>query len=304
MGTILHVTSKKTVVLAAHSVVGRAPSSLVRLGDLATSHDHASISWNGSCWEVRDLASTNGTFINGERIPLKERIQLSRGAILQFGPETERWQLIDDGGPVVMARCLTTGACKTAQDGLLELPDEADVRVSIVDDADGLWFVEAADGSRHSAKSGESISIGKDVWTLVVPPHSPSVGTYKAKPQLSLTTLALRFHISQDEQHIRVDIEHGDDTIELGERSLFGVLLSLARRRLVDEMAASLPESERGWYDLPDLAYELEVDERVVNTNIHRLRRLFKQTGVEGGWNVVENRLKKRRIGTGRLLGL
>ena len=178
------------------------------------------------------------------------------------------------------------------------------VRVSGVDDGDGLWCVEGDGGSRHSAKIGAAISSGKDVWPLVVPPHSLSVGTYKAKPQLSLATLALRFHISQDEQHIRVDIEHGDDTIELGERSLFGVLLSLARRRLVDEMAASLPESERGWYDLPDLAYELKVDERVVNTNIHRLRRLFKQTGVEGGWNVVENRLKKRRIGTGRLLGL
>lgn len=304
MGTILHITSGKTVVLAAHSVVGRAPASVVGLRDPATSYDHASISWNGECWEIRDLGSTNGTWVNNERVPLKERIPLSRGAVLQFAVDEERWELNDDQGPVVIAHNLTTGATKAAKDGLLELPSEEDAEVAIVVDAAGRWIVETADGSRHCATNGESIFAGEHFWTLVVPPDSPSVGTHKAKPPLSLATVLLRFHVSGDENHIRLDIVNGDETIELGERALFGVLLALARKRHADEMAAKLPASERGWYDLPDLAHELEVDELIVNTNIHRLRRLFKQTGVEGGWDIIENRLKKRRLGTTRLQGL
>lgn len=302
MGTILHTSTKKSVVLAAYSVLGRAPTNLVQLTEQAASMVHAAISWSGERWELRDLNSTNGTWVNGERVPLKEQVALSHGSRLRFGPDGEQWELIDDCGPVVVARCLTTGETKAAENGLLELPDEVDAHVSVFADVDGQWIVEMKDGARHSATNEESISIGDRTWELVVPPQSPYVGTYKAKSPPSLSTISLRFRVSHDKKHVNVDILNGDDTIPLGERALFGVLLALARKRIEDETAAKLPESERGWYDLPDLVYDLKAaDEQIVNTTSHRLRKLFVHTGVEGGWDIIEKRLKQRRITIPRL---
>jgi hypothetical protein len=94
---------------------------------------------------------------------------------------------------------------------------------------------------------------------------------------------------------------NGDQTIALGEKVLFGTLWKLAEKRIADEKANKLPESERGWYDLPDLVYDIEAEnEQIVNTNIHRLKKLF-QKEVEGGWDIIDKRLKKRRITIPRL---
>src|SRR5436853_1958306 len=40
----------------------------VALNDSETSRSHASLSWDGSALTVQDLGSTNGTFVNEERL--------------------------------------------------------------------------------------------------------------------------------------------------------------------------------------------------------------------------------------------
>lgn len=301
MGTILHTSTKKTVVLAAYSVVGRGPTNLVQLTDAGASAAHASISWNGKQWEVRDLGSMNGTSVNSERVPLKERVALSRGSILRFGTDTEQWELVDDGGPVVVARCLDTGETRAADDGLLILPDEVNVQLSVVMDEDDHWSIEAVDGSQRPAENGEQILIAGHLWEITVPPGNPVVGTHKANAPLSMYTLTLRFHVSMDEEHIKLDIVNGDQVIPLRESVLFETLLLLARKRIEDASDSKLPEKEQGWYDAPDLYHELGVDELSLNRTICRLRNLFIKTKVDGGRGVVERRTKKLRIGTSRL---
>jgi pSer/pThr/pTyr-binding forkhead associated (FHA) protein len=65
-------------------VIGRAPSC-----DVATTHDvysssrHARVYLQGSQLWVEDLGSTNGTFVNSERISRQTR--LGRGDVLQVG---------------------------------------------------------------------------------------------------------------------------------------------------------------------------------------------------------------------------
>lgn len=302
MGTILHLATRKTVVLAAYSVVGRVRKNAVILTDHAASMMHASISWTGERWELHDFASTNGTWVNEKRVLDKERVALNRDDIVQFGPETERWQLLDDRGPVVVAQCSATGEIRAAENGLLELPNETNVQVSIVADADERWFVETADGVRQQAVHDATITAGDQSWRLEVPPDSPNVGTYKAKAPPSLSTIALRFRVSLDKQHVHLDLLNGGETIELGEKILYSTLLKLAEQRIKDDAAATLPESERGWYHLPDLVFDLKAEnEQIVNTNIHRLKKLFVQQRVEGGWEIIEKRLKQRRITIPRL---
>lgn len=304
MGTILHISTKTTAILAAYSVVGRVRRNAVVLSDHAASMSHASISWNGERWEVHDFASTNGTWVNGARVVGKHRIPLKLGDILRFGPETEQWQLIDDRGPVVVARCLTTGETKAAENGVLALPEETNVQVSILIDADGQWLVESSDGTRWCAKHGENIVIADQTWELEVPPDSSFVGTYKATPLLSMTTISLRFHMSHDGDHVRVDIVHEDGELSLGTKTRFDVLFPLAEARWKDARDAKLPEHDHGWYDLQDLMRHVGVSESYVNVLIFRIREALSRAGVEGAEGIVERRPKQLRLGTGRILGL
>lgn len=69
--------------LADELTIGRAPGCGVRVEDAYTSNIHARLfRQDGSLW-LEDLGSTNGTWVNGERVI--EAIKLSRGDLLQVG---------------------------------------------------------------------------------------------------------------------------------------------------------------------------------------------------------------------------
>ena len=63
-------------------VVGRVPPADVTVRDRSLSRQHATVELlEGEVW-IEDLRSTNGTWVNGERI---ERIRLEAGAELALG---------------------------------------------------------------------------------------------------------------------------------------------------------------------------------------------------------------------------
>lgn len=304
MGTILNTLTKKVVILAAYSVVGRAPRNVVVLRDHKASITHASISWNGTQWEVHDFASTNGTWVNGERVVGKTRKTLTCGDVLRFGSDTEHWDFLDDRGPIVIARCVTTNEEKAATNGILALPDDMNLAVTILLDGDGQWWVESSDGSRRIARHGERIDIGSETWELEVPPDTSFVGTYKSNAPLSLATISLRFRVSHEGDHVGVDIVHEDGELNLGTRTLFDVLAHLANVRWKDAQDAYLPQADQGWYDMQDLMRHLGKNEQYINVLIFRIREAFSKAGIEGAEGIVERRPKQLRLGTGRILGL
>ena len=99
MGAILNEASGQRIFLNARSLVGRARACDAQLQDRFVSGEHATISWNGQQWRIRDLGSTNGTFVGKERLPAGDSAPLSRGAALGFGA-AEGWTFVDDGPPV------------------------------------------------------------------------------------------------------------------------------------------------------------------------------------------------------------
>jgi HD-GYP domain-containing protein (c-di-GMP phosphodiesterase class II) len=64
--------------------VGRLPASEVSLDDASVSRQHAEVAFTSKGWVVRDLGSTNGTFLNGARIGRAEH-NVRKGDIIQFG---------------------------------------------------------------------------------------------------------------------------------------------------------------------------------------------------------------------------
>ena len=76
--------------------LGRSSSCELRLHDVDTSRRHAEILCDASACRIRDLASTNGTFVNGERI---ERHDLEPGDRIQVGANTLTFCRVESAMP-------------------------------------------------------------------------------------------------------------------------------------------------------------------------------------------------------------
>ncbi len=66
--------------------VGRDPSGFVVLSDGKVSSKHLRLSYAGGAWTLLDLSSTNGTYLNGQRV--SDKVQLSDGDSIKCGDTT------------------------------------------------------------------------------------------------------------------------------------------------------------------------------------------------------------------------
>ena len=88
------MTGRTFELIAERTTVGRVEDNTFQIADGSVSSHHAEIILRGTDILIRDLNSTNGSFINGEKIT--ETI-LKPGQILKFGQVEIK---IDDGQPV------------------------------------------------------------------------------------------------------------------------------------------------------------------------------------------------------------
>jgi pSer/pThr/pTyr-binding forkhead associated (FHA) protein len=61
-------TGKVYPLEAPEIIIGRDASNVIAINDAEVSRKHAKLSLQNSVYEIQDLGSTNGTFINGQRI--------------------------------------------------------------------------------------------------------------------------------------------------------------------------------------------------------------------------------------------
>ncbi|MDX2191954.1 MAG: FHA domain-containing protein [Gemmatimonadales bacterium] len=76
--------------------IGRADYNDLVLPDPSVSTSHAKLQRRGSAWVLVDLESTNGTFVDGEK--LTEEAALSPGATVRFGDVSVLFDSLDEGG--------------------------------------------------------------------------------------------------------------------------------------------------------------------------------------------------------------
>src|SRR5215468_2012932 len=90
--------------------IGRAPDNDVVISDLSVSRHHAELRRVGDSYQIADLDSHNGTFVNGQRVMTAP---LTEGDILGIGPSTfrlsgaELQEFVDTGDISLVARDLT-----------------------------------------------------------------------------------------------------------------------------------------------------------------------------------------------------
>ncbi|HEX7840707.1 MAG TPA: FHA domain-containing protein [Kofleriaceae bacterium] len=303
MGLLLDTRSGRLITLSARTLIGRSPVCLVQIDDPRASAEHAVIAWSGECWEIRDLGSLNGTWLDGRRLAAGERAPLHCDGRLAFGG-ADAWIVADDRPAGPGARNEATSEVIHSTSGILALPSSDDPQATIFRHADGQWLVELGTELRTIADR-EPIDLGGHRWWLFLPNElGPLPRTLQAEgAPLVLEEVRLRFAPSLDEEHVDVRVST-DDGKEWGlpSRSSHYMLLTLARARLKDARTSVAPE-EQGWIYASDLADMLQYSPERLNLEIFRARSLFAKLGFADSAHLIERRTASRqlRIGVARL---
>jgi hypothetical protein len=129
--------------VAARLLIGRSPSCGLRLINAHASGEHATVTWTGLHWEIKDLGSRNGTFVDGTKIEPGRAVKLTEGTRIAFGDPDASWEVINDEPPSALAIDLDSGDMKTAIDGLLALPNEEKPELTYYQNSTGDWIEES-----------------------------------------------------------------------------------------------------------------------------------------------------------------
>ena len=252
---------------------------------------HARIDWRGDGWTVRDLASLNGTWVNGRRIANGGSQEVRAGDELAFGDRGSTWVLEDASAPVPMCLPLEGGEPRLLADGGIALPDVEHPEVSVFLGTDGSWTLEAGERVRV-VSTGEVIEAGGRTWRFSCP--SEWAQTVKSKSLRLVRESTLHFEVSRDEEYVSLSAEFEGELVVIGRHAAFYLLLTLARLRNAD--SRTLERSEAGWVHRDDVARMLNCGEQQLNVWVYRIRGSFSNKDFIDYASIIE-----RRDGTGQL---
>lgn len=119
---------------------------------------------------------------------------------------------------------------------------------------------------------------------------------HRRKPGQARATF--RFLVSQDEEHVRLELSVDGSVVDLGERAHHQTLLLLARERRGDERQGVIA-SEAGWRDVVLLGAMLGIDTQHINTHLFRAQRQLSAASrqLATGLDLVERRRGQVRFG-------
>lgn len=288
--------------LNAHHTIGRSPRCVQVLDQPFISAQHAQLRWTGGAWELRDLGSRNGTFVNGQRTVTTERVRLRAGDRIRFGQEAsareELWLLVDDEPPAVMAVPVGGGAPARLTGGLLLVPS-ADHPQAMIFSRDGQWLLET-DGNATHLVDGDTFTLEGERWRFCAPMTVATTVTQVSPASIPLESIKLAFRVSADEEHVELLVDVGNGPISLGIRAHHYLALTLARQRLEDARTGAC---EHGWMYVDDLVRRFPgyATASRLNVDIYRLRRQAAELGVTDPARIVERRPGEVRLGVASL---
>ena len=304
MASIRALSTGRTRLLEPEHFIGRAPTCALVIDERYISAQHAVLRWTGDRWELKDLGSRNGTFLNGSRIKPSDEHDVRRGERVAFGKPEQEWELVDEGPPSVMVVPLDTREPEPVlfQGELLALPSSDDPRVTIYR-IDSSWVLERSDESITPITNLQTFDVGGRIWRFCCTDNicNTSLADFSAIG-LEVRHVQLAFSVSRDEEFVQVQMSCGGSTFDMGSRNFNYLLLTLARRRLGDA-GAGLPETTCGWLYQEDLAHDPTMAPPQLNIDVFRIRKQFAGAGVVDAANIIERRPRTRqlRIGTGLL---
>jgi pSer/pThr/pTyr-binding forkhead associated (FHA) protein len=303
MGVLIRCANGERHRLASRFLVGRSPSNHLRLPDSWISAVHAELLWKGSAWELHDLGSRNGTYIDGERLEAGARKAVSDRVEIAFGDVGDPFRLLDAGPPMAVALS-NDDQRRESEAGLLILPDPEAPICTICYDLRVGWVVEWNDGAREQLAHDATLVAGKQTWRLELPrivDHTwdpTGVRVNVASSTMQITLRDPEQPLAKGEEPLEIRLLQRDRVLRLPDRTYNRLLLALAEHRLEDE-AAGTPHHKAGWLDIDDVLDLLDMDEVTFNVYISRARRDVAKLAVEDAASFIQRRLSPRRVRLG-----
>lgn len=298
MARLENMADGRVCVLEAEHLVGRSALCALKLEVAYVSAQHAAFRWTGDRWELRDLGSRNGTFIDGIRLGEREPWALSRGTVVTFGKPEQRWMIADDDPPCAMVAPLDGGQPIVIEGDLQALPSPDDPQATIFRGGNGAWALERPDEVLTELYNGTRFVAAGRSFRFSCPAFVPRTAT--SDQRVRTGSLRFLFRVSRDEEHVELEAQDPSGAwFPLGSRLHNYVLLTLARVRKADG-ARGLPETACGWVYQEDLVKDLATSPSQLNVDIFRIRKQFATLGLQDSWNIVERRPRTHqlRIGT------
>jgi hypothetical protein len=247
--------------------------------------------WVSDQWSIRDLGSSNGTFVNGQRIEAGQAVPIAAGTQVGFGSDESQWEVVDIVAPSAVAENLASGELRCQIGAQLALPSEDAPQLVVYRDTRGRDVAETDDNITLIA-DGDVVTVGDQAWRIHLPVSIEGTATVDAGARLD--AIKMRFAVSMDEEHVEITIIHRGQETTLEAREHGYVLLTLARARIND---SALPAAEQGWLDRDRLLKMLGIDSNALNVAIYRARGQLAAAGVDGAAAVVDVRRGARRFG-------
>ena len=303
MASLKQISTGKTRLLEPNHIVGRGLTCNLRLAEMYVSAQHAVLRWAQRRWELRDLGSSNGTWLNGERLKAGERYAVPAGARLAFGNLDDPWEMVDAALPRAMAVPLDGGDPVVMEGEFLALPSPEDPEVTIYSARPGMgaelgcWLLEESNHSVVPIANMQVFECGGRVWRFSFTEETDTV-KIQDPPELALRHVHLVFTVSRDETRVHVQMHVGGRTIDLGARAYHFLLVTLARQRLADRLEGH-GEAACGWIDHEDLAHDPRMSGPQLNIDVFRIRKQFESAGVIDAVGIIERRPMSRQLRIG-----
>ncbi|GAB4510528.1 MAG: FHA domain-containing protein [Haliangiales bacterium] len=297
MAILKHLSDGKEYQLIANTLIGRGRRCDVVIDNQMVSNHHADISWNGETWDVHDLGSLNGSFVDGRNLAQSARTPLKKGAKLSFGDADDVYELIDDSPPLALAFNSQSGDEQTEANGMLCIPS-VDLPLCTISYREGRWIAEPSDAEIHTVRSGDSVVVDGERWKLELP--TIVEGTIAPdSDEINLRLVHAEFRHSRDQEHVVIYIHHGKQTIEIDARAHSYMLLLLAKARVRDRQQGE-SRSEEGWISVDALLEQLiDHDDNRLNVAIYRARKQLSEAGISNATELIERRPLAREVRIG-----
>lgn len=303
-----NVDTNEVITLSALTRVGRASDNDVVLDDARVSQVHASIAWTSpGVWELRDLGSSNGTFIDGARVKPGDRRALAAGSRVSFGVAAPQWEVVEIGRPHPEARDVASGERLVGTAHMLSLPVSADESVDVFEESRGSWVIETA-GAIRDVRHGEVLDVGGRRYKVSLPLPIPETEDIPGRPateavESPLGSATFTFLVSSDRDSVELRVEWNGKRLTT-HKAYARALLVLAEVRQRDERAGGSSPHDQGWIYADELCTQASYESlNRLNVEVHRARAELSREGVPGAPSVVQRRrgTGQMRLGTSRV---
>jgi hypothetical protein len=289
MAILKNTRTQESIHLRVQHTFGRQPETCATLLDQSdVSRLHAVIGWDGDHWLLKD-SSSNGTYRNGKRQKPGINHRLQRHDLIQFGgTHADNWEVISLAPPQSQLIPVSDEGPTIELDLIAVLPSEDNPEVTLYKDDEGQWLCESPMGT-VILHSGDLVGTQHQTWRFL--DGKPTAKTSTNEPPKPPSNIQFEFDVSQNEEHVSLQLIVDNDTVHLGERSHHYLLLVLARQRLEDKRQG-VANTEQGWLDKAVLMDMLGLEESHINIQIYRFRKQL--VGIYPGAYILHNAIERR----------